>query len=91
MRHKNITISIPDDLILSLHSQISKRGISQFISKAIRKALKEKEVEEERVLDAAYEAANKDLDRLETIKDWDALSDTSDLNDEEDWEWLKDG
>ncbi len=91
MRHKNMTISIPDDLILSLHSEISKRGISRFISEAIRKALREKEIEEERTLDAAYEAANKDADRLETIKDWDALSDVSDLNDDEDWEWLKNG
>jgi hypothetical protein len=41
-------------------------------------------------LDAAYEAANQDLDRVETIRDWDALNDVNDLiNNDEDWDWLR--
>jgi metal-responsive CopG/Arc/MetJ family transcriptional regulator len=89
MKHKNMTFSIPDDLLLLLHTKIGKRGLSQFISEATRKALMEKELQEEQELDAAYEAANKDPDRLETIKDWDDLNEVSDLLDNEDWEWLK--
>lgn len=39
MRHQNITFSIPGDLKASLHAHVGKRGMSQFISSAIRKAL----------------------------------------------------
>lgn len=42
-------------------------------------------------LDAAYEAANKDSDRLEILNDWDSLEDMADLTNDEDWEWLKNG
>lgn len=89
MKHKNMTFSIPDDLIQLLHINIAKRSVSRFISEAVRKALKEKEIQEEKELDAAYEAAYKDSDRLEVLRDWDSVDDTSDLKDDEDWEWLK--
>ncbi len=88
-KHKNITFSIPSDLLLSLHSHIGHRGLSQFISEAIRKALGEEIDEKQTSLDAAYEAANTDATRLQTLRDWDLLDDTSDLTGEENWEWLK--
>ncbi len=75
MEHKNMTFSIPVDLLGLLHANIGKRDISRFISESILKALKEKEIQEEKALDAAYEAANNDPDRLEVIKDWDSLND----------------
>lgn len=90
MKHKNMTFSVPEDIVILLHNKVSKRGMSRFISQAIRKAIKEKELQDEKELDAAYEAANKDKDRLEILQDWDALDDISDLADnEEDWSWLK--
>ena len=61
------------------------------ISNAIRKSLEEKAAIQEEVLDAAYEAANQDSNRVETIREWEALDDISDLIDEnEDWNWLRD-
>jgi hypothetical protein len=90
MKHKNITFSIPEDLKASLLAHVSKRGMSRFISNAICKALKEEEFTKEQALDAAYEAANQDSDRLETLRDWDALDDVSDLIEGEDWDWLRD-
>lgn len=90
MKHKNITISIPEDLKAILYTHIRKRGVSQFISDAIRKALKEEENQKEKELDAAYEAANQDHDRIETLREWNSLDDVRDLIEEdEDWEWLK--
>ena len=91
MKHKNMTFSIPDDLQSLMRQKIGNRGFSQFISEAIRTALIEKEIQDEKILDAAYLSANKDLDRLETLKDWDSVDDVSDLVDDEDWEWLKNG
>ncbi len=89
-QHKNITFSIPDDLKVNLAAHVSKRGMSRFISEAIRKALEEENLKKEQELDMAYEAANQDSDRLETLRDWNALDDTSDLADEdENWDWLR--
>lgn len=90
MRHQNITFSIPDDLKVSLQAHVSNRGMSRFISSAIRKALEEDELKQEQELDAAYEAANHDSERLETLHDWNKLDDVSDLIDDEDWDWLRD-
>ena len=89
MRHQNLTFSIPEDLKVSLLAHVDKRGMSQFISSAIRKALEEENLKREKELDAAYEAANQDQDRLETIRDWDMVDDLSDLIDDEDWSWLR--
>lgn len=89
MKHQNITFSIPEDLKASLQSHVSKRGMSRFISSAIHKALEEEKYKREQELDAAYEAANKDSDRLEALQDWNALDDVSDLMDDEDWNWLR--
>lgn len=90
MKHENMTFSIPHDLKVALHSRIRKRGVSKFVSEAIRKSLEEEESEIEKELDAAYEAANHDLDRIETLQEWNRLDDVMDLHDQEDdWEWLK--
>lgn len=90
MKHKNITFSIPDDLKAHLYAHVNKRGLSRFISDAIRKALEEENVKKEQELDAAYEAASQDPDRLETLRDWNTLDDVSDLiKEDEDWDWLR--
>ena len=90
MKHQNLTFSIPEDLKADLQAHVSKRGMSLFITQAILKALREEELKQQKELDAAYEAANLDSDRLEILKDWDRMDDVTDLNDEdEDWSWLK--
>lgn len=72
-RHQNMTFSMPEDLKIILHTRIGKRGLSRFISNAIRKSLNEGESNKERELDAAYEAASHDSDRMEVLRDWDLL------------------
>lgn len=62
--------------------------MSRFVSNAIRKALDE-ELKNEQELDAAYEAANQDTERLKTLQDWNNIDDISDLIDDEDWGWLR--
>lgn len=89
MRHQNITFSIPEDLKTSLLNHVDKRGMSRFISNAIQKALEEDERKKEQELDSAYEAANQDLERMETIQEWNSSDDITDLLDDEDWNWLK--
>lgn len=89
MRHQNITFSIPEDLKATLHARVGKRGMSQFISKAIRKALEDEQLKKERELDAAYEAASRDEDRLEILRDWEALDYFDQADNHEDWSWLK--
>lgn len=89
MGHRNITFSIPEDLKASLLAHVDKRGMSRFISNAIRKALEEDELKKTKDLDAAYEAANQDQERVDTIREWDTLDDTSDLIDDENWDWLR--
>ncbi len=41
MRHHNMTFSLPDDLRAILYAHVGKRGMSGFVSEAIRKALEE--------------------------------------------------
>lgn len=90
MKHKNITFSIPDDLKSILYAHVGNRGLSRFISEAIRQALKQEQLNKEEELDAAYEAANRDSSRLEILQDWNALDETSSwINEDENWDWLK--
>ena len=90
MRHQNMTFSIPEDLKATLHLHVGNRKMSRFISAAIHKALEEEGLKREQELDAAYEASNQDSDRLDSLRDWNALDDVSDLIDEdEDWDWLR--
>src|SRR5262245_7877456 len=90
MKHQNMTFSIPEDLKAILYAQVGKMNMSRFISSAVRKALEEEKANKESALDAAYAAANQDVDRKKILKDWERLDDVSDLIDEdEDWNWLR--
>lgn len=90
MKHQNLTFSIPEDLKSFLFAQVENRQRSLFISNAIRKALIEEETKYEQMLDAAYEAANRDSDRKEVLREWEATEDLLELcEDDEDWDWLK--
>jgi hypothetical protein len=65
----NVTFSIPENINSLLHSLVEKRGMSQFVTKALERAL-----EEERLsLKAAYAAANDDSDRRLVLQDWSAF------------------
>lgn len=90
MKHKNITFSIPEDLKAMLYAYTNRRGLSRFISEAIRRALEEEKFAKEKELDAAYEAANQDPSRLKTLENWNVIDDINDLNTDEDWDWLHD-
>ena len=66
MRTKNITLSIPVDLVELLRTRVEKRELSKFVTKALERALQE----EAENLKMAYKSANEDPDRLETLRDW---------------------
>lgn len=90
MRHENLTFSIPADLKMNLQTHVAARGVSKFISDAIRKALEKEKLKSETSLDEAYAAANKDVDRLETLQKCNQLDNFNDLiEDDENWDWLK--
>lgn len=84
VKHENITLSIPSDINLLLHSKVPRRGISKYVTDAIRKSLLEDEKNEELKLEAFYEAANSDSNRVETVDDFKALDEIDDI---EGWEW----
>jgi len=71
----HVTFSIPEDVNSLLHSVVEKRGLSEFVTKALQKALEE----EREALKKAYAAANEDPGVKEVIDDWSAL-------DVEDWD-----
>lgn len=81
-KHENITLSFPSDLAALLHIKIPRRGISKYVSEAVKKALKEDEQKALLKLEAAYEDANKDRDRLKLIEDWAAIE----QEDTQEWE-----
>ncbi|MBA3954613.1 hypothetical protein H0X48_04820 [Candidatus Dependentiae bacterium] len=73
MKTKNVTFSIPINLINTLHSRVNKRELSRFVVKALQKALEEEAI----TLKAAYSDANNDADRLEALEDWQNLDSES--------------
>lgn len=83
-KHQNITLSFPSDLNALLHARVSRRGISQYVAKSVRESLEADERNELLKLEAAYEEANKDPDRLAVIEDWKTLDNTDST---EGWEW----
>jgi len=83
-KHENITLSFPQDLNTLLHLRVTRRGISKYVAEAVRKALEEDEQKELLKLEAAYEEANKDKDRLKEIEEWGSLDS---FENSEDWEW----
>jgi muramoyltetrapeptide carboxypeptidase LdcA involved in peptidoglycan recycling len=58
------------DLTALLHSKVPRRGLSKYVADAFRKALEEEEQKQMFQLEATYEAANKDRNRLKTIEEW---------------------
>ena len=65
----NVTFSIPVEVNTLLHSVVEKRGLSDFATKALQKALEE----EQSSLRQAYAAADRDPDRKKVIDDWSVL------------------
>ncbi|MES2273823.1 MAG: hypothetical protein V4487_06490 [Chlamydiota bacterium] len=65
----HVTFSIPIEVNALLHSLVEKRGLSNFATKALQRALKD----EQSALKKAYLAANKDPDRKKAITDWAGL------------------
>lgn len=84
MKHENITLSFPAELNALLHARVSTRGISKYVAKAVKKALDEDEKRTSMSLEAAYEEAGRDRERLKEIEEWKVL-DHLDYNPE--WEW----
>ena len=70
----HVTFSIPEEVNSLLHTVVEKRGLSEFVTKALRKALEE----ETNILKKAYAQAATDPDRQSAIDDWSIL-------DKEDW------
>lgn len=64
-----ITFSIPEEVNTLLHFYVEKGGLSEFVTRALHRAIKEKQ----EILKAAYAAANKDLERKIIIDDWESL------------------
>ncbi|MCX5921727.1 MAG: hypothetical protein NTX86_00120 [Candidatus Dependentiae bacterium] len=73
MKTKNITFSLPIELVSLLQASVGKRELSKFATQAIKKALEEKN----KSLKSAYAAANEDPDRIRAIKDWESLDSES--------------
>lgn len=63
-----------------------KNDASYFFSE--KKALREEENQKESELEAAYQEANLDPDRIEFLQDWEAFENI-DIELDEDLEWLK--
>ncbi|MFT4551920.1 MAG: metal-responsive CopG/Arc/MetJ family transcriptional regulator [Chlamydiales bacterium] len=66
MKTVNVTFSLPLDVRDDLKMYVEKRGMSQFVAKAIRKYLEE----EKRELEKAYMQANEDPGQKEANNDW---------------------
>lgn len=49
----------------------------------------EEKIKKEQELNAAYEAANQDADQIDVLRDWNSLNDVSDLDNGENWDWLR--
>lgn len=60
LRHRNITLSLSQEVIADLHSFVQKRGISRFVEDAITEKLKAKKLslEEQYIIAAKDELRN---------------------------------
>ena len=70
MKKMPITITLPEAVIRELHTYISQRKISSFISTLVQKGLEEKKL---LIANEFREAAN-DEERNSEIAEWDAFS-----------------
>lgn len=66
MKNKNVTFSMPIELVNLLHAHVDKRNLSKFICQTVEKALAEKTNK----LKAAYLQANDDPGQNEVNEDW---------------------
>lgn len=66
MKTKNVTFSLPENIIDMLQSLIGKQKMSSFAAGALEKALEEKR----ELLKKEYADASRDADRLKTIEEW---------------------
>ncbi len=69
MKTKNITVSLPIELVEALNALVEKGSTSQFVTKALVQAI---QVENQRLKQAYFES-NTDPDRQKAIKDWSIL------------------
>jgi hypothetical protein len=83
-KHTNVTLSFPVDLNALLHAKVARSKISKYVAESVRKSLIEDEEREAAKLEAAYEKANSDLDRLKAVSEWNDLDNSDDI---EGWEW----
>lgn len=74
MKKINVTFSIPEDTLNTLHLLVERRKMSSFVTRVINDAL----AAEKAALKKAYVEAEKDPDRKKTIAEWSSL-------DNEDW------
>lgn len=66
MKTKNVTFSMPIELVNSLHAKVGKRDLSKFVCQTIEKALAERANK----LKSAYAEANEDPGQNEVSEDW---------------------
>lgn len=78
--HRNITLSLSQELIAELHFFVKKRGISHFVEEAIVEKLKS----QKSTLEQQYLEAAQDEDANRVFAEWDTLS-ADGLNDQNDW------
>lgn len=64
-----VSITLDEDLYGKLRKAAGPRGMRQFVEQTLRERLRPRQ----RTLYREYLAASRDPDRLEVLKDWDAL------------------
>ncbi len=69
-KHRNITLSLPQELISELHLFVQKRGISRFVEEAITEKLETKKSSHEQ----QYKEAALDEERNKIFAEWDTLA-----------------
>lgn len=80
LRHRNITLSLPQEMINELHVFVKKRGISRFVEEAVKEKLKIQKFS----LEQQYIEAAQDEDRNQIFSDWESLSGDG-LNEQNSW------
>lgn len=79
-KHKNITLSLPQELIAELHLFAQKRGVSRFVEEAIVEKLESKKSS----LEQQYIDAAKDELRNKEFADWELFAGDG-LDDQNSW------
>ena len=80
LKHRNITVSLSQELISELHLFVKKGGISHFVEEAITEKLKAQKMS----LEEQYKEAASDKDRNRNFAEWDQLSDDG-MNEQKNW------